>query len=305
MTSPQHPPELENFVRLNSTTLDEIRDRKGQLPDAVPSPFPTLNRLCLGAGGRIGPAHGTQLLIAGSSNVGKSHVAYNFAITAMRGGENVVFIALEADVEDIATRLAAAASGTPIELLSRGKQFDVERDVGACKVLIDLPGAFYVNEEPVYRLKEIEVAIEAFHRLYNCRMFVVDHLQLASSGTDKAIFDRVTEISHVTRTLAVRHRLLSIGVSQINRIASRDRDRCTTIYDLQGGSTLENDAGLVLLIDRCSHHYSYDTATRTASTQLIVGKNRFGPVGEIPIIFEFKTAKVREVLPDEEDGWQK
>ncbi len=110
-----HPPELKNFVRLNSTTLDEIRQRKGEPPDAVPSPFPTLNNLCLGAGGRIGPAHGTQLLIAGSSNVGKSHVAYNVAITAMRSAENVAFIALEADMEDIATRLAAAVSGTPIE----------------------------------------------------------------------------------------------------------------------------------------------------------------------------------------------
>ncbi len=298
-----HPPSIENFIRLNSTTLDEIRDRKGQPPDAVPSPFPTLNNLCLGAGGRIGPAHGTQLLIAGSSNVGKSHVAYNFAITAMRSGENVAFIALEADTEDIATRLAAAASGTPIELLSRGKQFDVERDAGACKVLIDLPGAFYVNQEPIYQLEEIEAAIEALHRLYNCRTFMVDHLQLASSGTDKAIFDRVTEISHVTRTLAVRHNLLSIGVSQINRMASRDRERCTSIDDLQGGSTLENDAGLVLLLDKCGKHYRYDHATRTASTQLIVGKNRFGPVGEIPICFEFKTARVREALADEEGEW--
>ena len=215
-------------------------------------------------------------------------------------GHHVAFIALEADTEDIATRLAAAASGTPIEFLSRGKQFDVERDAGACKALIDLPGGFYVNQEPIYRLEEIEDAIEALHRLYNCRTFVVDHLQLASSGTDKAIFDRVTEISHVTRTLAVRHNLLSIGVSQINRMASRDRDRCTSIYDLQGGSTLENDAGLVLLVDKCSKHYRYDQATRTASTQLIVGKNRFGPVGEIPICFEFKTARVREGLPDDE-----
>jgi replicative DNA helicase len=298
-----HLPHLENFIRLNSTTLDEIRQRKGEPPDAVPTPFPTLNKLCLGAGGRIGPAHGTQLLIAGSSNVGKSHTAYNFAVTAMRGGENVAFIALEADTEDIASRLAAIASGTPIELLSRGRQFDVERDAGACKALIDLPGGFYVNEEPIYALEEIEAAIEALHRLYDCRTFIVDHLQLASSGTDKAIFDRVTEISHRTRTLAVCHNLLSIGVSQINRMASRDRDRCTTIYDLQGGSTLENDAGLVLLLDKCGKHYRYDHATRTARTQLIVGKNRFGPVGEIPIIFEFKTSQVREALPDEEGQW--
>ncbi|MEE9208626.1 MAG: DnaB-like helicase C-terminal domain-containing protein [Gemmatimonadota bacterium] len=297
-----HPPQLKNFIRLNSTTLDEIRQRKGEPPDAVPSPFPTLNRLCLGAGGRIGPAHGTQLLIAGSSNVGKSHVAYNLAIAAMRSAENVAFIALEADTEDIATRLAASVSGTPIEFLSRGKQFDVEQDAGACKVLTDLPGGFYVNQEPIYRLEEIEAAIEALHRLHDCRTFIVDHLQLASSGTDKRIYDRVTEISHVTRTLAVRHRLLSIGVSQINRMASRDRERCVSIYDLQGGSTLENDAGLVLLVDKCSTHYRYDLATRTASTQLIVGKNRFGPVGVIPILFEFKTAQVRELLPDEEDG---
>ncbi len=86
-----HTPSIENFIRLNSTTLDEIRQRKGEPPDAVPSPFPTLNNLCLGAGGRIGPAHGTQLLIAGSSNVGKSHVAYNFAITAMRSAEQRTF----------------------------------------------------------------------------------------------------------------------------------------------------------------------------------------------------------------------
>ncbi len=293
----------DKMVRLNSTVFEDLRVEKAKPPDAVPTPFPTLNRILLGPGGQIGLPHGHQVIVAAGSGQGKTVVALNMVVTALRKGENVVYFMLEGDPETFTARLAAIASNQGLRSVTRGRHYDIEADESAARAFTKLPGSLFFNYEPMYEFDDIRDVVERYHADYGVRTFIVDHLQLAKSGTDKAIFDRVTEFSHATRTLAVRHKLLSIGLSQLNRPASRNRHECPSIHDLLGGSSIESDASLVALVDHCTTHSKYDPARNVTATDLLVGKNRNGPPATIPIAFEHNTSRVREVMPDEKGEW--
>ena len=293
----------DKMVRLNSTVFEDLRLDKTKPPDAVPTPFPTLNNILLGPGGQVGLPHGHQVIVAAGSGQGKTIVALNMVVTALRTGENVVYFMLEGEPETFAARLAAIVTGAGLRSVTRGRHYDIEADESAARAFIGLPGSLFFNPEPMYELDDIRDVIERFHTDYGVRTFIVDHLQLAKCGTERAIFDRVTEISHVTRTLAVRHKLLSISLSQLNRLASRNRQECPCIHDLLGGTSIESDASLVALVDHCTKHSKYDPMRNVTTTDLIVGKNRNGPPATIPIAFEHNTSRVREALPDEEGQW--
>ena len=103
------------IAALNSWTLANVRQEKALGPvEAVPTPLPSLNRMCLMAGGRRGMAHGWYAVSGAASSKGKTTSAVNFAVHAMRHGEVVLYFALEEDMEDIATRAVAIASGYDI-----------------------------------------------------------------------------------------------------------------------------------------------------------------------------------------------
>ena len=60
----------DKIVRLNSTVFEDLRLEKTKPPDAVPTPFPTLNRILLGPGGQVGLPHGHQVIVAAGSGPG-------------------------------------------------------------------------------------------------------------------------------------------------------------------------------------------------------------------------------------------
>ena len=96
---------VSTVVALNEHVLAELREEKTKPPDAVLTSFPGVNRSMMGAGGRLGLAHGWQVLIGGCANKGKTSIAFNWTIRALKAGENVLFVALEGDLESFAARI--------------------------------------------------------------------------------------------------------------------------------------------------------------------------------------------------------
>lgn len=289
------------FETMGEYQLALLRVSKEEEPvDAVRTPFATLNRMCLMRGGGIGLARGWHVVVGGASNVGKTNVAIAIIRSALRAGERVLYFALEEDREDLYARICAAELGVPLRKLSRGKSFEADVDRKASRIAVNLPGALYVNREPVPAIEDIEKVVAAFQDRLGIGMFVLDYLQLAKPGeaSEREIYDRVTEVSARVRSVARARGLLSIALSQLNRKASNDWTRCPRIYDLLGGSSLENDSDVILLVDHCSKHLDRKDEERRVRTNLIIGKNRHGPVGHLPIVFDWNVSRLYEV--DEE-----
>lgn len=264
--------------------------------DAVPTPFPAWNRCCADGGGRQGIARGWHVLAAARTGTGKSVLAINVAASAMRAGETVCFLSLEMSQEQVETRLMAIMTGTPVRELEKGHHFRRESFLAAAEKFQRYSGRFVTNRAPIYRVDQVTQSIRAIHEIHGAGFFVVDYLQLAGNPNDP---ESITEVSHAVREQARTLGVITFGLSQFNRSTSMLMETPTP-NGLMGTSALENDSDQVALIDHSKVEGAYVNGDKIGwTTNLNVAKNRHGPVGSIPFLFDTRTLQMRELLDDE------
>lgn len=280
--------------------------RKQEFPvEAVPTPLPAWNRHCRDAGGGVGLALGWHVTVAANTGAGKSLLALNLAAHAMGQGHSVGFLSLEMGREQLATRLLAILTATPVRDLERGEAFDRARaDETAGKVaeLREETGArFLVTDEQVYHPDDVLQYLERFVEL-EARLIVVDYLQLLAARDADSLFSSVSNVSAYIREFARARNVVTVGLSQFNRPTSAAKKERPTVQGLMGSSSLENDSDQVLLLDHS--RYERDASEdNIARTWAILGKNRHGSSGEIPVEWDYRTLRIRQALPDEEHLW--
>jgi replicative DNA helicase len=272
----------------------EHRDYCGATIDAIQTPFPTLNEKFEGPGGAIGLAHGWHGIIGARSNAGKTTLALNFAVEFARRGETVLFLALEGAHEDLTSRILAIVSGEHLAYFSPGERYNPDAHERAAAAWREYEGTIISTRLPVYSTKDLETMVRGYAEYRGVRTFVVDHLQLAKTGSDREIYDRVTEISHVCRTLARELKILSLCTSQLNRMTANQEKLCPTIHSLLGGTPLEADSDFIVLIDHCRKHSKWTPVMSTLDTSLVLGKNRYGQRGRVDARLTFTTQRFRE-----------
>ncbi len=293
-----------SLVTLLGDELDRIADRKAQPVDATPTPYPTWNKVCRGAGGEAGIARGWHVVVGGKSSSGKSLTAANLANSAVKAGEVVTYLSLEMSTDETATRILASFARESIGSLNHGRGFD--RHVwDRAKAELDKEhqhsgGVLHLNESPIRSLEDIVDCIHWSHEVLGSRFFLVDYMQLAWTGGSDKMFDRITEVSHQIRLAAKQLRVTTVGFSQLNRGASNSPERPAK-ESLSGGSPLENDADQVLLLD---HSRLKRVENGDIHSFAVLDKNRHGETVMFPTVLERRTLRLREADKDEEkDVW--
>ena len=258
------------------------------------------NRACRGEGGGLGLAHGWYVIVAGLTGTGKTLLALNLVATALKSGVSVLFVSLEMSWEQLATRLRPIVSGIEVSHLEWGPYFKPKEAETADRRILELPGALYVNTEAVWRLPDIRHALE-HHAERGVRLVILDYAQLiAPDGSDRKLFEAMSEISSQLRFEAKRLGIVCVVLSQLNRSATRERLSPPTIDGLFGSSRFGFDADQVLALDYSKRER--DPIRRTERTRLLLLKNRHGPalVGEsaISVEFDFANFQISEVEVD-------
>jgi replicative DNA helicase len=120
-------------------------------------------------------------------------------------------------------------------------------------------------------------------------------------GMDVA--EAAEELSERLRVFAHRTRTLTVVLSQLNRGASRERDRQPTMHDLWGGTSMESNANQVVLLDHSRSQKDREDPA-LLRTYILLDKNREGPAKvQIPVEIDFRRGHWRQGLPDEVDRW--
>ncbi len=287
---------------LSGRYADSHFKRQQEPVTAVPTPFASWNRMCRDAGGGVGLAHGWYVLLAGATGHGKSLLALALAAEAIRHGHRVGIVSLEMTSSQTTSRLYATLTGTTIRSIERGRDFDPalasEVAVKVQRAREESGARVYVNNDPLSELGDV-LKLAGHYVEEGCQLVIVDYLQLISTGDEREMSREVTRISHSIRLLAKRLNVVVVGLSQFNRSTSANRADSPTVQGLIGSSSLENDADQVLLLD----HSRYKRDGDKARTWAILGKNRHGSSGSIPIEWDYRTLSVREAMPDEEHLW--
>lgn len=292
----------EAFHPISEPMLAELRRRQQEGVPVVPTFLDTWNQVSRGLGAGQGLAAGWYALVAGGTGAGKTLVALNLMKKAMEEGRHVLFFSLEMDWPTLCTRLRAIVSGTDMRHLEPGEHFSVERAQEADGEILGLPGACYLNAEPIWRLEDIQKVMDFHKTTADVSLVVVDYAQLVEpSGSDQELFQAMSSISAKLRHSAKKLDLVTVALSQLNRSSTADRNRKPTVDGLYGSSRFGFDADQVLVLD-----YSRRERTdrrREERTWLNLVKNRHGPTCEIPVEFDYSTLQIREALPNEEVAW--
>lgn len=288
------------YTPIGGKALDRLRVRMMQPVDAVPTPWAAWSSECKGWGGEVGFARGWHILVAGRSGGAKTFTALNMAATAIAHGESVTFHSLEMGWDEVASRVLAIVSGVDAWKIAPGRNFDPGAYDQARSTMDQQLGTLLVNEDPMFKLPDLLAGIERTHEEHGSQVHIVDYMQLAWTGDASSMYDRITEVSHAVRSIAKRLRVVTVGLSQLNRETSKLGAERPMKEGMIGGSSLENDADQVLLLD----HSRRADATKDGRIVGWIGwanldKNRHGPQVDIPIRFDRDTFRIRQRLDDE------
>ena len=268
--------------------------------DAIATPFSTWNNVCRDEGGGQGLAMGWHVIVGGSTGHGKSLMALSIAAKAIMAGEVVAYMSLEMSVPQLASRLYAILTNTDVRCLERGQVPPPAIERRLCEIHEETGGRFLTNVQPVFDISKIQAQLRYWAEEMGARIFIIDYLQLATDINADSLYREVTNVSSRVIEFAKRMKVVTVGLSQMNRRTTSDRSAPPGNDGLVGASGLENDADQVLLLD----HSRYERGTdRSAKTYAILSKNRHGGLGHIPIEWDYRTLRVREALPDEEHTW--
>jgi hypothetical protein len=287
------PQTAQPMICVGPAIFDAMLDKARQPVDAMPTMWPTWNRACRMYGGGIGLARGWHCVVAGGAGAGKSLVALNLTAAALRSGASVGWVSLEMSREQLLLRLLGISTGRRLMDLEPGQSFDPYAFTTATEDFIERMATagshLWMAERPSRDLGEVDRlmrdAVEA-----GCRLIILDYLQLVAVQ-DAKLDDAMRRVSAAVQSLAYRHDVTTLALSQFNRSTTANPDAPPTMHGLQGSSSIENDADQVLLLD---HTTRKDEGFGHKSFNVILDKNRHGPGATVPVLFDTASLQLVE-----------
>ena len=267
---------------------------------------------------RLGGMHNSDLLIiAGRPSMGKTALATNIAFHAAKKIQekgtksSIAFFSLEMSSEQLSTRILAEQSRIKSNDIRRGRiseeQFD--KFIETSKNISELP--LYIDETPAISIAAMSNRARRIKRLHGLDLVVVDYIQLMSAANTRD--GRVQEISEITKGLKALAKELSVPVlalSQLSRAVEHRDDKKPQLSDLRESGSIEQDADVVMFVYREAYylerkeprpatveHAEWQAKMNEVSNlaEIIIGKQRHGPTGNINVEFEAMFTKFRDI----------
>ncbi|MGL4534798.1 MAG: replicative DNA helicase [Fusobacteriaceae bacterium] len=236
--------------------------------------------------------HSSDLIIlAARPAMGKTAFALNLALNAaMESKKSVLVFSLEMGTSQLLQRLLSVESGVPLQKIRSG--FLNDEEWGRLGLASGKLAGSNINiaDTPSVNVLEIRAIARRLKAANKLDMIVIDYLQLIS-GAGRSD-NRQQEISEISRSLKGIARELDIPVialSQLSRAPEQRADRRPMLSDLRESGAIEQDADIVLFLYR-DDYYNEESEFK-GITEVIIGKQRNGPVGTVKLIFRHELTK--------------
>jgi len=210
-------------------------------------------------------------ILAGRTGSAKSTVASNMVRRVALTGACVLLFKLEESPTEAIWRMHAAAAQVDLARLLDGAELSNGERVAlrdGWSLIENLP----IRVSEARNIFDID-RIATEHAADGGKLVVIDQLSMIEYPGAAVGYETATQISAHLRRLARTLHLPMLLVVQVNRAASRGRERLTC-NDLRDSGALENDACAVLLIDRIRPPDV--CATDPCTLEILVGKSRYG-----------------------------
>lgn len=224
-----------------------------------------------------GLEQGTVTVLAGRPSSGKTQLAMQIAeYIAKEIGRTVIFVTLEMSRFQLNMRLLCSVAGVDKELIKQGRlpASDYEKIAKHQGRLARMP--FYIDDSPDVTPLQLRATARRAKAKYEMALMVIDYTQLVSAPGKESRQTEVAYVSRQTKIIAKECEIPVLALSQLNRMSEQRADREPRLSDLRESGAIEQDADNVLF----THHEE-----QSKRSLIIVGKNRDGRCGRIPMTF--------------------
>ena len=247
---------------------------------------------------------GDLIVVAGRPSMGKTALAMNIAENVLvENDENtgaVLVFSLEMPAESLTTRLLSGMSRLDQQDVRSGKldNKQVTQVVEQSKRLRELP--IYIDDSSLISPMELRARARRVNRQEpnGLSLIVVDYLQLMQvPGSLENRVNQISEISRSLKSLAKELNVPVLALSQLNRAVEQRTDKRPMMADLRDSGAIEQDADVILFIYR-DEVYNEDT-DQGNKAEIIIGKQRNGPIGKTYLTFLKQYARFEDFVPDD------
>ena len=263
--------------------IDELVNNKNQMA-GTPTGFTDVDKLFWGLRG------GDLLILAARPGVGKTSFALNVATNAAKAGAAVALFSLEMGANQLVQRILCAEARVNLGQLRAGnlQEGDWNAIMNAAATLSGLE--LYIDDTPGLSLLEMRAKARRQLRDKKKGLIIVDYLQLMQPPSNRRDGNRAVEVAEISRGLKVLAKEMDmplLALSQLSRAVEMRGSKRPMLSDLRESGSIEQDADIVMLIDRSMDEMEAETDGRPdwGTAELIVAKHRNGATRDITLSF--------------------
>ncbi|WP_027339652.1 replicative DNA helicase [Halonatronum saccharophilum] len=270
---------IKDILMETFDNLEKLYNHKGDVT-GIPTGFRDLDKMTSGF------QRSDLVILAARPSMGKTALALNIAQhAAVKENASVAIFSLEMSKAQLVQRMLCSEAQVDSHRLRTG--FLNENDwrrisqaagrLGESKIFIDDTAGISVME-----MRAKARRIQAEHGL---DLILIDYLQLMQgSGGSESRQQEVSDISRSLKGLARELDVPVVSLSQLSRAVEQRNDKRPQLSDLRSSGSIEQDADVVAFIYR-DDYYNPDSE-RAGITEIIIGKQRNGPVGTVELAFQ-------------------
>lgn len=277
----------QSTVYTNAQVVDEalaILDRritlfrKGEMIGAVPYGLVDLDKATAGMHA------GELVVVAARPGIGKTIFGCHIADSASSRGLGAFFVSLEQARHELSLRLLSKHAKVNSFKLRDGTLSTFDRGLIGDAADKTRPSPLFWDDAPCQSVGKIAASARRLKAKNDIKLVVVDYMQLIDPANKKQKrHEAVGEMSRGLKLLARELGIPVVAMAQLNR-DSETQSREPKLSDLRESGGIEQDADTVILM----HQTVNDKESPTAQIQLLIRKQRNGPLKDIWVTHEKK-----------------
>ena len=274
---------LKDIIKDSFRTIERLYEKK-ELITGVATGFTKLDEMTSGL------QRSDLIIIAGRPSMGKTAFALNIAqFCSVEESVPVAVFSLEMAKEQLAMRMLSSEARVDSQKIRKGflGESDWPKLTTAAGRLSE--ARLFIDDTPSISVLEMKAKSRRLKAEHGLGLIVLDYLQLMKGSAYSDT--REQEISEISRSLKGLAKELSVPVvalSQLNRKVEDRTSRRPQMADLRESGAIEQDADVILFLYRDEVYNKSEDNPEKGFAEVIIGKQRNGPVGTVKLVFQEK-----------------
>lgn len=262
--------------------MEEEREQGGA---SIQTQIPFLNNILDG-----GFRAKQMVVIAARPSIGKTTLAMNIMHHCVWKGKKALFFSLEMTNSQLGKKWAAIDQGVDLSKFAERSETQKDRDLlnKGLDNLASLENFQWMDDAAGQTMSQIRSKAKLMNRRHNLDAIFIDYLGLVEAEDKRDIREQqVARVSKMAKGLAKELNIVVFLICQLNRDSAK-ANRPPALHDLRESGQIEQDADVCVFI-----HRTMEAGKDNSTADIMVLKNRFGPVGHTDdrVMFDRKTQR--------------